>query len=92
MNGHPFTDNVIMIGQKKGKDCAELLKSLTKLCRDGGLHSMAVVLIPKPGEYRVTGAGTDIDGLLEGTIALHDSLITLLQKEQDTKTATAGMN
>ncbi len=83
MNGF---DNVIMLGQPQNKrSCVELCKSLLKMAKDGHMISIGVVIVPKQGEYQVTGAGTEIDGLLEGTIAMHDSLISLLQKEQDAK-------
>lgn len=48
--------------------------------------SIGVVIIPKEGEYHVTGAGTEIDGLLEGTVAMHDSLISLLEQESKGET------
>lgn len=84
MNG--FDSNVIIIGRKKpSRECIELCKTLLKDARDGNIISIGVVVIPKEGEYHVTGAGTEIDGLLEGTIAMHDSLVTLLEKEQATK-------
>jgi len=67
------------------KSCVELLQNLLKMAKKGEVISLAVVIIPKQGEYHVTGAGTEIDGLLEGTIAMHDSLISLLEAEQKAK-------
>lgn len=67
------------------KSCIELCKNLLKMAKDGEMISIGVVIIPKEGEFHVTGAGTEIDGLLEGTIAMHDSLISLLESEQAAK-------
>ena len=84
-----FDSNVIIIGQRKAnRECIDLCKTMLKEAKDGKMLSIAVVTIPKEGEYQVRGAGTEIDGLLEGTIAMHDSFVALLEKEQD---ATKGV-
>ncbi len=76
-------DNVVILGKRKGQSCTELCKALLKMAKDGEMSSLAVVIIPRKGEWRISGAGTDVDGMLEGTIALHNSLVTLLEKEQN---------
>lgn len=72
-----------IIGKKKrGQSCVPLLENVLKSAKAGAVHSVALIIVERPGEYRVTGAGDDVDGLYAGCVELFkqlDKLVTMAE-------------
>ncbi len=63
---------------KPNAECVRVLKQVLEDAKAGNVRSVALVIVEKPGEFRVTGAGTDVDGLRDGTVELFKQLERLL--------------
>lgn len=74
MNG-----NIPIIGGKKDSDATVLLKHVLDLSKKGEVTSVAVVLVDGHGGFRVTAAGTDIDGMRDGSVELFQQLESLVE-------------
>lgn len=62
-----------------------LLRAVLELAKDDQVRSVGLVLVDGDGEYRVTAAGPDVDGLCAGSEALWKELKKLLPTKKPSK-------
>ena len=75
MNGH---NSIPIIGKRKDSDSTVLLAKVLELSRQGKISAVALVMTNGSGEFRVSAAGQDIDGLRDGAVELFKQLDALL--------------
>lgn len=59
-------------------DVVELLDTVLDLAARGEVQSVAVVMVTGPGEFRISAAGDDLDGMLAGAKAVARELQPLI--------------
>lgn len=78
----------ILNGHRKNGDCVRVLQEALTAAKTGTIHSIALVMIEEGGQFRVVGAGSDVDGLHAGTVELFKQLDKLVTMAEDTEKKT----
>ena len=78
-------NGIPIIGEKrKNAQTIAVLKDAYEQAKRGMVTSAAIILIDAPGQFRVVGAGTDVDGLHSGCVELFKQLDKLVTKADET--------
>ena len=59
-------------------ECVALLDAVLDLATEGKVQSVAIVMVTAPGVYRISAAGSDVEGLLAGTRNMDAQLSRLM--------------
>ena len=63
------------------EECVRLIDSVLDLAVQGNVQSVAIVMVPEAGQYRISAAGNDLDGMLEGAARMQGKLLEALAKQ-----------
>lgn len=74
---------------RKNAQTIAVLKDALDQAKRGMVTSVAMILIDAPGQFRVLGGGTDVDGLHAGCIELFKQLDKLVAAANEAKDAEA---
>ena len=77
---------IIRPPSQRKSDALVLLERVVEAAKSGKVASVALVMTDGNGTFRVTAAGTDIDGMRDGAVELFkqlDNLVSIAEAAED---------
>jgi hypothetical protein len=67
------------------EECVRLLDSVLDLAVQGGMISVGIVIVTEPGQFRISAAGNDLDGLCAGAARMQGEILKAISKQDKPK-------